>query len=160
MAIRNMEHYAEAFWDWGILEGCFGTTKIGPTDIDGCIERHGWKLVIETKMPWGNVPVGQERFLQSFLDDGHSVCLVWGKDSTPQRIRVMTPTKTVDFPEADRETLRNIVSHWYSVANSRPQKNDPREAARTIYANRGLAYVEQMRREWDKIAMEANALNN
>jgi hypothetical protein len=56
--IRNMSQYDRGIWDWSILDGCFGDTKISPTDIDGCIERKGRKLFLETKTPGNPIPYG------------------------------------------------------------------------------------------------------
>jgi hypothetical protein len=158
--IRDMEKFSTGFWNWGILAGCFGDTKIAPTDVDGCIERNGYKLIIETKLPGNKVPLGQARFLQSFVNDGHTVLLVWGQKDNPEKITVMTPTATIAYESATLGTLRSIVSSWFDYADSHViGKHDPREAARTLLKNHGEAYVGRMIEEWTRIRREGERTN-
>jgi hypothetical protein len=41
MTINKLDAYVAGLWDWVCLDGCFGDTKIRPTDIDGLVERRG-----------------------------------------------------------------------------------------------------------------------
>jgi hypothetical protein len=64
LTIHNQALYEDGQWDWAILNGCFGKTKIAPTDIDGSIERNGKYLFIETKHPGASIPLGQGMFYE------------------------------------------------------------------------------------------------
>lgn len=150
--IRNPEFYANGFWDWSILNGCFGNTKISPTDIDGCVERKGRKLFLETKRPGTPIPYGQELTLLSCVDDGHTVIIVWGENNIPQKLRIITPFYD-DTRDADLEVLRSLVSQWFEMAEDKGNVNqiDPARMARAFWRRRGRDYCDIMMAEWAKL---------
>lgn len=148
--IRNEDYYMDGIWDWSILRGCFGQTKIEPTDIDGCIERHGHKLFIETKQPGTDMPLGQSITLDSMTMDGHTVIVVWGKKNHPERIRVITPFGQEDLEQADLETFRGIVSRWFAWADKQPKEIDPARLAKILY-KRGASWRDTFSAEWTKL---------
>lgn len=91
MTINNAEAYLRGVWDWGILRGCFGETKIEPTDIDGCVERNGQFLVLETKAPTASVEQGQQITFDRMLSTGRfTVIIVWGETNKPERNKLCT----------------------------------------------------------------------
>jgi hypothetical protein len=147
-----MAQYDRGIWDWSILEGCFGNTKISPTDIDGCVERKGKKLFLETKLPGIEIPNGQARTLYSLVDDGHTVLIVWGENDTPQRLRIITPYYD-ETQECDLETLRSVVSKWFAMAEDAQNKEqiDPARMARAFWRRRGRAYCDIMQAEWARL---------
>lgn len=119
MTIENEKLYLEGIWDWAILDGCFGDTKIKPTDIDGFIERNGKFLVIETKKVGVPVKDGQLITFKSLIKTGaFSVLIVWGERNKPEKILKMTRNGTVQFENSNLEKLREIVSNWFIYANS------------------------------------------
>lgn len=121
MTIRNDQSYMEGIWDWGILRGCFGTTNIEPTDIDGLVERNGHFLVIETKRPGVMVPLGQDIMFRSFVKAcGAVVIVVWGERNSPAALRVYS-TQHPDGRNEDNagiERLRLLVTRWFEKANA------------------------------------------
>ena len=124
MTINNAHRYLQGVWDWGILEGCFGGSRIQPMDIDGYIERRGRKLFIETKAPGVELSdrAGQMIALRSLVDDGHAVLIIWGQQNQPERLRLITPN--CDRTEsATLERVRTIIGQWYSWADRTPQAN-------------------------------------
>ncbi len=47
MTIRSKEVFLQGLWDWAVLDGCFGNTRIRPTDVDGLIERHRGEAALQ-----------------------------------------------------------------------------------------------------------------
>lgn len=118
MTIENISEYLRNLWDWSVLDGCFGDTKIKPTDIDGFIERNGKFLAIETKSPGVDLNVGQLISFKSLVRTGYfTVAIVWGNPGRPTRITLMTRKATLEYRNADLAKLRWIVSRWFSYAD-------------------------------------------
>lgn len=150
--IRNRESFDRAIWDWSILEGCFGDSRISPTDIDGCVERKGHKLFLETKRPGAPMPYGQKLFLRSLVDDGHTVLIVWGEDDVPQSMKLITPFKQIEYKSTTLETLRQVVSQWFTWADGNEIDNsDPANTARAFWRRKGRDYCDTMMAEWAKL---------
>jgi hypothetical protein len=121
MTIQNPEEYLNNIWDWAILRGCFGETRIEPTDIDGFVERNGRFLVIETKAPYVEVKTGQMITFKRLIDTGYfTIVLVWGKPGKPEKIVLMTRQTTIEYDSVDIEKLRKIVGSWFEWANHTP----------------------------------------
>lgn len=121
MTIENPDEYLSNIWDWGILRGCFGGTKIEPTDIDGFVERNGKFLVIEAKSPGVELKTGQLITFKRLIDTGcFTIIVVQGETNSPERITLMTRKTTQDYEGADLETLRHIVASWFRWANQTP----------------------------------------
>lgn len=118
MTIRNFHHYQEGVWDWAILDGCFGNTKITPTDIDGCVERNGKFLILETKRPGADMPTGQEVALKRMVVNGFTVIVLWGKTSHPEEMMVLTPFGTKARKAVTLDDVRQQVSRWFAWADS------------------------------------------
>lgn len=116
MTINSAHRYLQNLWDWAILDGCFGQSRIRPMDIDGYIERYGRKLFIETKAPGVKLSPAQFMALHSLVDDGHAVLILWGHRDQPERIRLMTPR--CDFTEdGNLDRVREIVNAWFQWAD-------------------------------------------
>ena len=118
MTIRNLDSYVEKLWDWGIFDGCFGTTRIGVSDLDGIVERKGKFLVIEAKSPGAKVPLGQMRMFRAMADtEVITVLGLWGDPSAPKRLQGISksgPSKVID---CDLDRARGFVSNWFDMAN-------------------------------------------
>lgn len=118
MSIQNETLFMEGVWDWGILNGCFGKSKIAPTDIDGAVERNGKFLFLETKKPETEIPTGQDIFYRGLVSAGHSVLYIWGEKNQPQKLRLITPNMDRTYHDADIKTLRELVEKWYHWADA------------------------------------------
>lgn len=121
MTIRNDQFYMEGIWDWAILNGCFGDTRIEPTDIDGLVERNGKFLVLETKSPGVTIPKGQEIMFKSFVRvSGAVVIVIWGQKNNPEKIKVFSRKHPdgFDIQSANMEYLRRLVATWFDRANN------------------------------------------
>ncbi len=121
MTINNVHRYLQGVWDWGILDGCFGSSRIQPTDIDGFIERRGHKLFIETKAPGVELPDhdGQMIALRSLVNDGCSVMILWGQQNQPEKMRLLVgDCDRIEYVTLDR--VRQIISQWYQWADRTP----------------------------------------
>lgn len=111
----------QTIWDWAILDGCFGNTKVSPTDIDGVVERNGYILVLETKLRNVPLPVAQERAFKALVQHNNAtVIVVWGEQGRPEQLRVYSRM----FPEGRDEAggldrLRQLVSRWFEKADRR-----------------------------------------
>ena len=121
MTINNAELYMAGVWDWAILDGCFGQTRIRPTDVDGLIERNGKCLFIETKKPGAPIPYGQALLHRALVQAGFSVVLVWGETNTPSKIKLLTPHASKIYEPADIEAFRALVCQWFTWADSQPR---------------------------------------
>lgn len=118
VTIRNAEAYAASQWDWACLRGCFGETKIEPTDIDGFVERNARFLVIETKMPGVPVKFGQELTFKRLVETGRfTVLVIWGHAGYPEKARLITRQMDKPYEFADMDVIRNIVSQWFTFAD-------------------------------------------
>lgn len=107
----------ESIWDWKILEGCF-SGKIAPTDIDGMVEKNGHFLVIETKRPNVEIPLGQLYTFQAMQKLGcFTVIIVWGHKDKPEAMQVLTENgDTSKIKQIDLDGLRRYVERWYCMA--------------------------------------------
>lgn len=119
MTINNPDKYMAGVWDWAILDGCFGETRIKPTDIDGMVERNGNFLFLETKAPGAALPQGQEIALKQLVrGDGDVVMVLWGEQNKPEQMKVFSRKcpdgKVID---ADGDTFRRYVKRWYERAD-------------------------------------------
>lgn len=111
--IRNNENYANSFWDWSFLNDCFGTTGIRVSDLDGAVERKGHLLILETKLPGQNVPVGQSRMFDALRAQGASVLIIWGHRNQTEAV-CWWPRKVVP---ATNEHVRYFVRQWFEWAD-------------------------------------------
>ena len=126
MTIRNPIAFMAGIWDWNILRGCFGETKIRPTDIDGCVERNGHTLIIETKKPGVAIPRGQFIMYENWARTGvFTVIVVWGETDRPEAMMAFRPDGTIiPKKDVDLEGLRSLVAAWYAWANKRKRAYD------------------------------------
>ena len=117
MTIESPEQFVNNLWDWGILDGCFGESKIKPTDVDGLVERNGHFLILEAKSPTAEVKQGQEiTFQHAIQAKSMTVFVVWGEPGKPERLRMISKWKDQEV-DADIEKFREKVSQWYEWAN-------------------------------------------
>lgn len=116
--IRDPERFVAGLWDWTCLQGCFGDTKIEPTDLEGFVERKGQFLILETKAPGATVPKGQEIMFKNFAASGiGTVMILWGHRNAPEKIRVMRGNYDRIFENADMGMLCRYVSRWFDHVN-------------------------------------------
>jgi hypothetical protein len=122
MTIRNKDMFMDRLWDWAILDGCFGNTKIKPTDVDGMVERNGYFLLLETKGKNVALNQGQRIYLERLRSTGIFTNLViWGECGTPNKIFFMGSSGEKTIDPADLDTLRSIVSQWFEYADKQPR---------------------------------------
>jgi hypothetical protein len=123
VTIHNADQYMAGVWDWAILDGCFGETKIKPTDIDGFVERNGKFLVLETKQPnVQRVPQGQELTFKALVKRaGAVVIVIFGEQNKPERLKVYSSMYPdgFDVEDPDGQHLRDYVKVWFKRANGK-----------------------------------------
>jgi hypothetical protein len=87
--INNKKAFDNALWNWDILNGCFGTGKIKPTDIDGLVERNGQFLLIEAKGPGVPVKMAQDIVHRNLISlKCFTVIVIWGNPGRPIEIKI------------------------------------------------------------------------
>lgn len=122
MTIQNLDGFVGGLWDWDILAGCFGGSRIMPTDIDGLVEHNGNFLLLEAKRPGVLLKTGQRIVFERLQRTGlFTVIVAWGDTNTPMKLRVMTPKVTRDFEPANLEMFRSFVAQWYVHAHCHPR---------------------------------------
>jgi hypothetical protein len=128
MTINNPASFMESIWDWAILDGCFGRTKIKPTDVDGLIERNGYFLLLETKRPNVPIPAGQRIMFENLVAlKRFTIFIIWGERDTPCKLRIMTPGGIKNIDNADIDVVRGFTQQWFNWAQSkRSTKPDSR----------------------------------
>lgn len=118
--IRNPQKFLDGFWDWGILDGCFGNSRIRPSDVDGSTERKGQTLIIETKSLGADLTPGQAWMYREWVKTGHfTVITVWGPPNDPREMEIWTYWGDKSRQQTDLEGFREQVAKWYSWADNR-----------------------------------------
>jgi hypothetical protein len=124
--INNPQVFLENIWNWSYLTGTtdFNAREI-PTDLDGCLEKNGNFLILETKSASvKELPTGQRITFESFIQTGVcTVVIIFGKANAPERIDVWTKNEIIRYPKADMTTLRKIVSQWYKYAKMKNRQS-------------------------------------
>jgi hypothetical protein len=113
-AINNPEAFLAARWDWSFLNGCFGETRISPTDIDACVERHGHLLYIENKPFNGSVSGGQAMVFDAIRRKGDAVLVIYGRQESPPYRMQIWPGESVP---ATLDSIRTYVAAWFMAAD-------------------------------------------
>lgn len=118
MNIRDPKVFAESFWDWTFLNECF-KHNIRVSDIDGLVERNGWFLLIETKLPGVTIPTGQWKMYPHLASRGFTILIVWGKPNEPQEMQVWYPHKAMPQPKqkSSHQLMRWVASRWFKWAD-------------------------------------------
>ncbi len=110
MTINNLTTFTNNLWDWKILDGCFGNTRIRPTDIDGLVERKGKFLLIEAKSINKGIDSGQAILFDNLIKTKvFTVIIVWGNPNDPKKL--LKWGKTVI--NTDLDGFRKVVEKWY-----------------------------------------------
>lgn len=116
MTINNFEHLQNSVWDWAILNGCFGNSRIKVSDIDGIVESKGKFIIFECKFRATDpIPTGQELMIKALIASKlFTVVVLWG-DKTPEQMQIFYPNGIVtEKRQANLENLRDVVTRWYN----------------------------------------------
>jgi len=115
-------YIGEKWHDFTVLKGCFGDSRIMPTDIDGMVERNGHFLVIEFKPDGKSITTGQKIMLRrlSKLNE-FTVLVIWHEPCAVHEFKV--PVAMQQFPdvtieETDIDGVRSVVKLWYQMADN------------------------------------------
>lgn len=118
--IHSPGKFFDGFWNWDILDGCFGKTNIKPSDIDGVTERNGKFLFIETKTPGVEVPMGQRILLNNLVNLKNGfvfVIIIWGNTDNPEYAQTISTLGTSEIFECNIEKFRALVWKWFCYAD-------------------------------------------
>lgn len=117
--ITNPAKFMAGFWNWDIFAGCFGTGRVKPTDIDGCVERNGQTLIIETKGIGVPVPMGQMIMFERWASLGcFTIVILWGTTDNPVEMMVLKPDgKIIRKQPTDLDGVRAFLAKWYAWAD-------------------------------------------
>lgn len=123
--INHENAWRSGLVDWSALNGCFGTTKISPMDLDGIVviphrimgivERRGKFLVLEKKTSAEDHPsLGEVYTFDALKKVGlFSILVFWPSEWTPTGMywwgTAVQPT--------NYEGFREIVSAWFQRVN-------------------------------------------
>jgi hypothetical protein len=105
--------------NWQMLNGCFGKTTVGGSDVDGVVYQNGKCLFLEKKFPRGILEQPQIRMINALVGQGNSYIAIWcesGDGSDIEYIRVW------GMPEYDSEhrfqgaldDFRAAVGIWWT----------------------------------------------
>lgn len=120
--IRDISLYTAQLWDWSILNGCFGETKIRVTDVDGMVERNARFLFFETKQSGITIPRGQMRAYENLMRRGGAVFfVVWGQPGHPEAVQVTTQHGTTPIQPCDLRGLRVLTNRWFRKADAKAE---------------------------------------
>lgn len=114
MSINNPAAFCAGLWDWDFLMPAFSPTRIRVTDIDGCVERNGALLFIETKKPNVAIPEGQARmFRQATARNDLTVLVLWGEHNQPEQMQVWHAGNPSVVTECDTADVVRTVRDWF-----------------------------------------------
>jgi len=120
MSIHNAEKFVSTLWDWGCLDGCFGQTRIKPTDVDGMVERNGEFLWMETKSPRVAIPTGQMRMFEQLTRLGvFTVLIIWGNPGCPEELLLIRKKGRKRYANTCIYELRSVVAAWFEFAQGK-----------------------------------------
>lgn len=112
--------------DWGMLSGCFGSTKIneGISDLDGVVYQNGKCLFLEKKFPKGFLSEPQVRMINTLITQGHSFIAIWcersdGTDISFMRVWGITGYDPTIRSSATLSDFRNAVKKWWKASYQR-----------------------------------------
>lgn len=118
MTINSPDDFVKGLWDWKILDGCFGETKIKPTDCEGFIERKARCLWLETKRPGAQIPQGQRHMFVNLARTGiFTAIVVWGETNCPERAKLFTRHGESEIMPCDLSGFRRLVKRWFDFAD-------------------------------------------
>lgn len=121
-AIKNFDAFGEGRVDFTAFNDAL-PGKLGLTDIDGLMERHGYFLILEKKKPGHIISWGQEITFKALIKlEKFTVVVFWGSERAPQKIRLSTLSGTRFIVPDSSHTLVEIIKRWFAWANTRPNK--------------------------------------
>lgn len=123
MTIHNMPLFLNGLWDWAFLDGCFGQTKIRPTDVDGQVHTRFPKdryLELEAKSINASIPTGQRMKFDSYLRVNReigrelfTILVFWGNADTKE-ITHMRKWGTTERIACSMQDVRQFVYDWFN----------------------------------------------
>lgn len=117
--LRIADAPLKARWDWGWLDGCFGSTRISASDIDAIWERHGYFLIFEVKRPDELLPEGQLLLLRALSASSMTdVYVLRGPRNAPETIQSVTPRGLGPSEWSSQERVRALVAAWFTKADA------------------------------------------
>jgi hypothetical protein len=111
--------------DWSMLDGCFGKTTVGGSDVDGVIYQNGRCLFLEKKFPRGIIEQPQIRMINALVNQGNSYIAIWCEARDGSDIASMRVWGVEGYDSAVRfngclADFRDAVRKWWgSVHNGR-----------------------------------------
>ena len=116
---RDYHSWESSHWDWGWLNGCFGQTKISPSDVDFLIERNGKFLIFEVKPSYEEIPTGQLIWLCRLAEQRpFTVYAIYGRDNNPEHYQRIKAGGLGPRVQTNRSHLYSeIVQRWWRWAD-------------------------------------------
>ena len=118
---RSVGSDFDGVFDWEWMQDCWPNPHDKPMDIDGFKERRGHCLIIETKDPGKDIPLGQRIGLEALHRKRDvSVMIIWGKQE-PQHGEFWFPNSRAVEKFVGADHARDLVRLWYAHANTAPR---------------------------------------
>lgn len=122
MTIKFPDLLASGMWDWACLEGWNDDKRIYPSDIDGCLERRGNMLWIETMRTDAFLHGGQRRTYNSLALRGDYVVFLWGKPGEPVNAELWHKNKRLKSNHYTLPKFKRFLRCWWEWASENPVK--------------------------------------
>ncbi|MCB0185752.1 MAG: hypothetical protein KDE31_15900 [Caldilineaceae bacterium] len=119
--INNLDRFIQGLWNWDpISEVLPGKARVG--DIDGCLERRGKLLMLETKAPGAAIPTGQAIMFDNLRKTGVvSTIIIWGRQNQPEAMEIYAQNQICPKRPATMDDVRAAVRQWYTWASQQPR---------------------------------------
>jgi hypothetical protein len=119
--IKNKQHFVNSLWNWDFLSSTL-PGKVRISDIDGILRNNGHFLVIETKFPGAEIPIGQTILFDQLVDTGFfTIFILWGKqpqrqpnaDPIVEAIQIISPNIKTSIIKSNNKKVQNGITTWY-----------------------------------------------
>lgn len=108
-----------AHFDW--MQACWDNPRDKPMDYDMVKERNGQFLLIETKEPGRNVPLGQViAFERAHALGNTAIMFAWGKRA-PEYGTFWFPNTTAAVHFQGVQQAQDLVRRWFRWADRKPR---------------------------------------
>jgi hypothetical protein len=116
---RKQGCYLDILPDWAMLDGCFGDTKVKPSDGDGQVHQNGAILFLEKKFPNAVIEPPLRRTIDTHIRQGNSFIAFWcekkdGSDISKMRVFGIEGYDS-DMREATLQDFRAAVKKWWQA---------------------------------------------
>ena len=108
----------------GVFDDCF-PGRIGLTDVDGMVERHGCLLLVELKRPGATLPNGQRIVFERAtrrMGSAFQPVVIWGENDFigPLRWQRWVSGRSRGPEDVSLDSIRDHFRRWFAWADRHP----------------------------------------